>query len=308
MNAGKELHFSVLPKQDGFRIDLFLQEMAPEYTRSFLQKRIETGDVLVNGKKISKNTKVKAGDSVFFHVPQPVDDTAKPEAIPLNIIYEDDDLLVVNKPKGIVVHPAPGNYNGTLVNGLLYHCQGNLSGINGVVRPGIVHRIDKDTSGLLVVAKNDRAHQLLAEQIQNHSFTREYEAVVYGHFRQEKGTVDAPIGRSKSDRKRMAVTDEHSRRAVTHYEVLKEFRDFSHIRCHLETGRTHQIRVHMAYLGHPLAGDPVYGPKKVIESLQGQCLHAKKIGFVHPSTAKYMEFDSTLPEYFIRFLAGLPQK
>ena len=282
--------------------------MAPEYTRSFLQKRIETGDVLVNGKKISKSTKVKAGDSVFFHVPRPVDDTAKPEAIPLNIIYEDDDLLVVNKPKGIVVHPAPGNYNGTLVNGLLYHCQGNLSGINGVVRPGIVHRIDKDTSGLLVVAKNDRAHQLLAEQIQNHSFTREYEAVVYGHFRQEKGTVDAPIGRSKSDRKRMAVTDEHSRRAVTHYEVLKEFRDFSHIRCHLETGRTHQIRVHMAYLGHPLAGDPVYGPKKVIESLQGQCLHAKKIGFVHPSTAKYMEFDSTLPEYFIRFLAGLPQK
>lgn len=308
MNAGKELHFSVLSKQDGFRIDLFLQKMAPEYTRSFLQKRIETGDVLVNGKKISKSTKVKEGDSVFFHVPQPVDDTAKPEAIPLNIIYEDDDLLVVNKPKGIVVHPAPGNYNGTLVNGLLYHCQGNLSGINGVVRPGIVHRIDKDTSGLLVVAKNDRAHQLLAEQIQNHSFTREYEAVVYGHFRQEKGTVDAPIGRSKSDRKRMAVTDEHSRRAVTHYEVLKEFRDFSHIRCHLETGRTHQIRVHMAYLGHPLAGDPVYGPKKVIESLQGQCLHAKKIGFVHPSTAKYMEFDSTLPEYFIRFLAGLPQK
>ena len=308
MNAGKELHFSVLSKQDGFRIDLFLQEMAPEYTRSFLQKRIETGDVLVNGKKISKSTKVKAGDSVFFHVLQPVDDTAKPEAIPLNIIYEDDDLLVVNKPKGIVVHPAPGNYNGTLVNGLLYHCQGNLSGINGVVRPGIVHRIDKDTSGLLVVAKNDRAHQLLAEQIQNHSFTREYEAVVYGHFRQEKGTVDAPIGRSKSDRKRMAVTDEHSRRAVTHYEVLKEFRDFSHIRCHLETGRTHQIRVHMAYLGHPLAGDPVYGPKKVIESLQGQCLHAKKIGFVHPSTVKYMEFDSTLPEYFIRFLAGLPQK
>ena len=308
MNAGKELHFSVLSKQDGFRIDLFLQEMAPEYTRSFLQKRIETGDVLVNGKKISKSTKVKEGDSVFFHVPQPVDDTAKPEAIPLNIIYEDDDLLVVNKPKGIVVHPAPGNYNGTLVNGLLYHCQGNLSGINGVVRPGIVHRIDKDTSGLLVVAKNDRAHQLLAEQIQNHSFTREYEAVVYGHFRQEKGTVDAPIGRSKSDRKRMAVTDEHSRRAVTHYEVLKEFRDFSHIRCHLETGRTHQIRVHMAYLGHPLAGDPVYGPKKVIEALQGQCLHAKKIGFVHPSTAKYMEFDSTLPEYFIRFLAGLPQK
>ena len=308
MNAGKELHFSVLSKQDGFRIDLFLQKMAPEYTSSFLQKRIETGDVLVNGKKISKSTKVKEGDSVFFHVPQPVDDTAKPEAIPLNIIYEDDDLLVVNKPKGIVVHPAPGNYNGTLVNGLLYHCQGNLSGINGVVRPGIVHRIDKDTSGLLVVAKNDRAHQLLAEQIQNHSFTREYEAVVYGHFRQEKGTVDAPIGRSKSDRKRMAVTDEHSRRAVTHYEVLKEFRDFSHIRCHLETGRTHQIRVHMAYLGHPLAGDPVYGPKKVIESLQGQCLHAKKIGFVHPSTAKYMEFDSTLPEYFIRFLAGLPQK
>ena len=308
MNAGKELHFSVLSKQDGFRIDLFLQKMAPEYTRSFLQKRIETGDVLVNGKKISKSTKVKEGDSVFFHVPQPVDDTAKPEAIPLNIIYEDDDLLVVNKPKGIVVHPAPGNYNGTLVNGLLYHCQGNLSGINGVVRPGIVHRIDKDTSGLLVVAENDRAHQLLAEQIQNHSFTREYEAVVYGHFRQEKGTVDAPIGRSKSDRKRMAVTDEHSRRAVTHYEVLKEFRDFSHIRCHLETGRTHQIRVHMAYLGHPLAGDPVYGPKKVIESLQGQCLHAKKIGFVHPSTAKYMEFDSTLPEYFIRFLAGLPQK
>lgn len=308
MNAGKELYFSVLPEQDGFRVDLFLQKTVPEYTRSFLQKSIDKGEVLINCKPVSKSAKVKTGDSVFLCVPEPVDDTAKPEAIPLNIVYEDDDLLIVNKPKGMVVHPAPGNYSGTLVNGLLYHCQGRLSGINGVIRPGIVHRIDKDTSGLLMVAKNDFAHQSLAAQIQEHSFTREYEAVVYGRLRQESGTVDAPIGRSKSDRKKMSVTYEHSKKAITHYEVLEEYRDFSHIRCQLETGRTHQIRVHMAYVGHPIAGDPVYGPKKIIGTLQGQCLHAKKIGFIHPSTKEYMEFDSLLPEYFTCFLATLPQK
>lgn len=308
MSTGEELYFSVSPEQDSFRIDRFLQIEMPDHTRSFLQKCIEKGDVLLNNQPVTKNTKVKSGDSVFLRLSQPEDDTAKPENIPLNIVYEDSSLLVVNKPKGMVVHPAPGNYTGTLVNGLLYHCQGRLSGINGVIRPGIVHRIDKDTSGLLMVAKNDYAHQCLAAQIQEHSFTREYEAVVYGHLKQAEGTIDAPIGRSKNDRKKMAVTTEHSKRAVTHYEVIEEYRDFSHIRCRLETGRTHQIRVHMAYIGHPLAGDPVYGPKKVIESLQGQCLHAKKIGFVHPETSAYLEFDSELPDYFLRFLAGLPQK
>lgn len=226
----------------------------------------------------------------------------------MSIVYEDDDLLVVDKPKGMVVHPAPGNPDGTLVNALLYHCGDSLSGINGVIRPGIVHRIDKDTSGLLIVAKNDFAHVNLAEQIRVHSFTREYRAVVHGNLKQDEGTVNAPIGRSPKDRKKMAVTDRHSRNAVTHYQVLERFGDYTYIKCRLETGRTHQIRVHMAYLGHPLAGDTVYGPKNTPKSLNGQCLHAGLIGFIHPRTGEYMEFSSELPDYFQTFLRTLEQR
>ena len=241
-------------------------------------------------------------------LPEPVDDTAAPEEIPLDIVYEDNDLLVVNKPKGMVVHPAAGNRTGTLVNALLAHCGDSLSGINGVIRPGIVHRIDKDTSGLLIVAKNDAAHRSLATQIKAHSFTREYQAVVYGKLRQDDGTIDAPIGRSTADRKKMAVTEKNSRSAVTHYHVLARYDGFTHVALRLETGRTHQIRVHMAWLGHPVAGDPVYGPKKVIASLGGQCLHAGKIGFEHPRTGEWMEFESPLPPYFTKFLTEPGEK
>lgn len=239
---------------------------------------------------------------VSVTIPAPVPLNAVPQDIPVEIVYEDEDLLVVNKPKGMVVHPAPGNYDGTLVNALLYHCRGRLSSINGVIRPGIVHRIDKDTSGLLIVAKNDAAHAMLAEQIKAHSFTRIYNAVVYGGFQVEEGVVDAPIGRNPNDRMKMCVIQQNSRDAVTHYRVLERLAEFTNLELRLETGRTHQIRVHMAYIGHPVAGDPVYGPKKVIARLGGQCLHARTIGFIHPATKKYMEFTSELPKYYQDFL------
>ena len=242
-----------------------------------------------------------------MEVPKLSEPEAVPQNIPLDIVYEDGDLLVVNKPKGMVVHPAPGNPDGTLVNALLYHCKGSLSGINGVMRPGIVHRIDKDTSGLLIVAKNDISHRQLAEQIKEHSFTREYKAVVYGNLKQDSGTVNAPIGRDPKNRQRMAVVYVNSKPAVTHYEVIKRFEGFTYIKCRLETGRTHQIRVHMAFLGHPLAGDAVSGPKKVITKLQGQCLHAGLIGFIHPTTGKYLEFTSEVPEYFTSNLNRLTE-
>lgn len=241
----------------------------------------------------------------FVVIPPPVPLEVKAQQIPLDIVYEDDDLLVVNKPKGMVVHPAVGNHEGTLVNALLAHCGDSLSGINGIIRPGIVHRIDKDTSGLLIVAKNDFAHQHLAQQIKVHSFTREYEAVVHGGFSDEEGTVDAPIGRHPVERKKMAVTEKNSRNAVTHYRVLQRYQNFTHLRLRLETGRTHQIRVHMAYMGHPVAGDPVYGPKKPVGGLSGQCLHAKLIGFMHPRNGRYLEFESPLPAYFVQFLRTL---
>ena len=284
------------------RIDLFLQERMPQYSRSALQKLILDGFVLVKGKIVQKNYRLSAGETVSLSVPAPRELNIRPENIPLDIIYEDRDLLVVNKPKGMVVHPAPGNYSGTLVNALLYHCKNELSGINGVIRPGIVHRIDKDTSGLLMVAKNDRAHLCLAEQIKDHSFDRVYETIVYGYFKEEEGTVRAPIGRHPVDRKKMAVTEIHSREAITHFKVLQRLTGFTHLRVTLETGRTHQIRVHMSYIGHPVAGDPVYGPKKVITELNGQCLHAKVIGFTHPENGKRMRFESDLPDYFVRFL------
>lgn len=263
---------------------------------------IEDGNVLINGIAVNKNAKLKQGDTVTVTVPDAVPLEVGAENIPLDIVYEDGSLLVVNKPKGMVVHPAAGNYNGTLVNALLSHCGDSLSGINGVMRPGILHRIDKDTSGLLMVAKNDRAHRFLAEQIKDHSFTREYETVVHGNIKQDSGTVNAPIGRHPVKRKQMAVTNRNSKEAVTHYSVIERYGDFTHLRCRLETGRTHQIRVHMAYLGHPVAGDPVYGPKKAASGLYGQCLHAKKLGFIHPDTGEYMEFESELPDYFTSFL------
>lgn len=286
----------------GVRIDKAISELCEDFTRSHIQKILENGEVSVNGKTVSKGFKLKAGDEISFVPPEPVSMEAKPENIPLDIVYEDDDLLVVNKPRGMVVHPAAGNYNGTLVNALLYHCGDSLSGINGVIRPGIVHRIDKDTSGLLIVAKNDFAHERLAEQIKEHSFKRQYRAVVHGRFKEPQGTVDAPIGRSPRDRKKMCVTDKNSRNAVTHYEVLSETDKFSYLKVTLETGRTHQIRVHMSYLGHPVAGDPVYGPKNGVTSLNGQCLHAGLIGFVHPRDGRYLEFESDVPQYFKSFL------
>ena len=305
MSSAESFVFAVEENQVGLRLDKYLAEQFPDKTRTTLQKLIDNQAGLVNGQESSKNYKLKAQDCVTVEIPEPVELDVRPQNIPLEIVYEDDALLVVNKPKGMVVHPAPGNPDGTLVNALLYHCGDSLSGINGVIRPGIVHRIDKNTSGLLMIAKNDAAHQSLAAQIKEHSFLREYEAVVYGRVQEDSGTVCAPIGRSKADRKKMCVTAQNSKEAVTHFTVLRRYRRFTHIRCRLETGRTHQIRVHMAYLGHPVAGDEVYGPKKVITQLGGQCLHAKVLGFVHPVTGQWMQFDSDLPDYFIRFLASL---
>lgn len=287
------------------RIDKYLSQTELGLSRSAAACLIEAENVLVNGKAVNKKHKLMQGDIISVSVPDPVEYEAKAENIPLDIVYEDDYLLVVNKPKGMVVHPAAGNYEGTLVNALLYHCKDSLSGINGVMRPGIVHRIDKDTSGLLIVAKNDFSHALLAEQIKEHSFTREYEAVVFGNLKDDSGTVDAPIGRNPNDRKKMCVTQKNSKNAVTHWEVIERFKSYTYIKCKLETGRTHQIRVHMAYIGHPVAGDSVYGVKKEKTGFEGQCLHARKIGFVHPSSGKYMEFESDLPEYFKNLLKKL---
>lgn len=298
--------FQIEFELDKTRLDKALCTLDDTLTRASAVRLTESGDVTLNGKTASKSDKVKIGDIVEITYPEPVSSEAVPQDIPLDIIYEDDDLLVVNKPKGMVVHPAAGNPDGTLVNALLYHCGDSLSGIGGVVRPGIVHRIDKDTSGLLMVAKNDTAHLKLSEQIKEHSFTREYEAVIIGHLKEQKGSIDAPIGRSKNDRKKMAVTELNSKNAVTRYEVLEEYPGFSYVRLRLETGRTHQIRVHMAYIGHPLAGDGVYGGRNAERIMEGgQCLHARKIGFIHPTTGKYMEFTSPLPEYFTKFLEKL---
>lgn len=293
---------------EGLRIDKFLTLVFSSSSRSFLQKSIESGGVAVNGEKVGKNYKLKAEDSIEYTPSQPVKLSVEPQNIPLDILYEDNDMLVVNKPKGMVVHPAPGNYDGTLVNALLYHCGDSLSGINGVLRPGIVHRIDKNTSGLLMVAKNDFAHNSLALQIKDHSFTREYRAVVTGHLKEQEGSVVAPIGRNPNDRKKMCVTDKNSKNAVTHYQVLKQYEGYDFIKCILETGRTHQIRVHMAYLGHPIAGDDIYAKPKSNElMLAGQCLHASLIGFIHPRSGEYMEFEAELPEYFRKFLDTLKE-
>ncbi len=296
-----EYIFSV-ENDEGLRLDKFLSEQISDRSRSFISNLIKDEKVLVNGRVVSKSYVLKDNDIVKAYIPEAVEYTAEAEDIPLDVVYEDSDLIIINKPKGMVVHPAAGNFTGTLVNALMHHCKGQLSGINGVLRPGIVHRIDKNTSGLLVVAKNDMAHNILAEQLKEHSVKREYRAVAYGRFKELEGRVDLPIGRDQNDRKKMTVTYKNSKNAVTNYRVIEELNGFSYISCVLETGRTHQIRVHMAHLGHPLAGDDVYGPKKVISELQGQCLHAKTLGFVHPASGEYMEFDSELPEYFTAFL------
>ncbi len=299
--------FSLTAEEPVQRLDKWLSAQLPQMTRSAIQNLIASGMVTKNGTPLLKSARLVPGESVTVTIPDVEQPEIRPEEIPLDVVFEDKDLLVVNKPKGMVVHPAPGNQEGTLVNALLFHCGDSLSGINGVARPGIVHRIDKDTSGLLIVAKNDFSHVRLAEQIKAHSFTRAYQAVVYGNIKEEKGTVDKPIGRHPTERKKMAVLlhSPSARRAVTHFEVVERFPGFTWLQLRLETGRTHQIRVHMASLGHPVAGDPVYGPKKVIASLHGQCLHAGMIGFVHPRTGEYLEFTAPLPPYFVEFLHRL---
>jgi len=296
--------FIISSEDVGTRLDKFLSDIDTlELTRSAIQNLIDKGQVSVNDKVVSKNYKLRLNDIITLNIPDPEVLDVVAEDIPLNIVYEDEYLLVVNKPKGMVVHPAPSNYTGTLVNALMYHCKDSLSGINGVIRPGIVHRIDKNTSGLLIVAKTDIAHVGLAEQIKEHSFTREYEAIVLGRFKELNGTVNAPIGRHPVDRKKMTVTQKNSKEAITHYEVIQQFDKHSHIKCVLETGRTHQIRVHMAYIGHSVLGDDVYG--KPYKNLDGQCLHAKKIGFIHPITNEYLEFNSELPDYFQKALKSV---
>jgi 23S rRNA pseudouridine1911/1915/1917 synthase len=296
----KEYNYIVALSNDGMRIDKFLSETIGDKSRSYIQGLIEEKHVKVNSKTIKSNYKVKADDLVEVIIPEPVELSVEGEDIPLEILHEDSDVLVLNKPQGMVVHPAAGNQSGTLVNALLNHCK-DLSGINGVIRPGIVHRIDKDTSGVLVIAKNDTAHNKLAEQLKDHSMTRLYVALVEGVIKQEEGIVDAPLARHPVDRKKMAVIKD-GRRAVTHYRVLEQFNTSTLVECRLETGRTHQIRVHMAHIGHPLIGDPVYGYKKQRFNLQGQLLHAKLLGFIHPSTGEYMGFETPTPNYFNKVL------
>ncbi len=292
-------------KQDeNKRIDVFLAEEIEDISRSAVQKQLLLGNILVNGLKVGKNYRLAAGDNITAEFPEPETPEILPEDIPLDILYEDSELIVLNKPQGVVVHPAPGHYTGTLVNALMYHCGNDLSGINGVLRPGIVHRIDKNTSGVLVIAKSDRAHYSLSKQLAEHSMTREYNAIVYNCFDIKYGMVNAPIGRDPKDRKKMAVVrDKNARHAVTHYTVLQKLKgNYTLLKLELETGRTHQIRVHMSYIGHPLLGDNVYGPKRSPFALKGQVLHAKKLGFMHPVTGEYMKFDTPLPEYFQRLI------
>lgn len=290
----------------GLRIDKYLAQVCEGLSRSYLQKLLRSGQVLVNGSPVKASYAVEEEDLICLEVPEAVEPEIEPEEMALDILYEDQDVLLVNKPKGMVVHPAAGHYTGTLVNALMYHCREDLSGINGVLRPGIVHRIDMDTTGVLIACKNDQAHNSIAAQLKEHSITRRYQAIVHGVVKEDEGVVDAPIGRHPQDRKKMCINHQNGKSAVTHYRVLKRFSGFTHIECRLETGRTHQIRVHMASLGHPLLGDLVYGPARCPYKLQGQTLHAGILGFIHPTTGAYMEFTAPLPEYFKHLLEVLP--
>lgn len=300
-----EQYLFEIQENQQMRLDKYLAEQFPEQTRSYLQKLIKDGEVLVNGKSVKTGYQLSKGDEVSVNIPEPKELDVEPQKMDLDIVYEDEDVILINKPKGMVVHPAPGHTTDTLVNGLLYHCKDHLSGINGVARPGIVHRIDRDTTGILIVCKNDISHNSIAEQLKEHSITRRYRALVYGNIKEDKGTVEGPIGRHPVDRKKMAINERNGKSAVTHYTVLERFGNYTLIECVLETGRTHQIRVHMTSIGHPLVGDEVYGPTKCPFKLQGQCLHAMVLGFVHPRTGEYMEFSAELPEYFEELLRKL---
>lgn len=293
--------------ENGERIDKFLTGEMDGFSRSYIQKLIKENHVSVNGTKVKANYKLSYDDVVTVEIPELTEPDIVPENLPMDILYEDSDILIVNKPKGMVVHPAAGHYSGTLVNALMYHCGDSLSGINGVMRPGIVHRIDMDTTGSLLVCKNDFAHQKLAEQLKVHSIKRVYHAIVHGNIKEDEGTINAPIGRHPIERKKMSINHQNGRDAITHYKVLERFGNYTYISCQLETGRTHQIRVHMASMKHPLLGDAVYGPQKCPFTLQGQTLHAKILGIVHPRTNEYMEFDAPLPEYFEKLLIKLRQ-
>jgi 23S rRNA pseudouridine1911/1915/1917 synthase len=308
MQSGDENHvrYVISEEVSGERVDKLMSSLSDSMSRSYIQKLIKSGSVLINDKAVKASTVVAEGDVVDMTIPASVLPDIEPENIPLDIIYEDDDVVIINKPKGMVVHPAPGHYSGTMVNALMYHLGDNLSGINGVMRPGIVHRIDMDTTGSVIVCKNDKAHNSIAAQLKEHSINRVYHAICHGIVKEDEGTISTNIGRSQSDRKKMAVVPENQgKSAVTHYKVLKRFEEdkMTYIECHLETGRTHQIRVHMAYLGHPLLGDAVYGPERKTKfKLQGQCLHAKILGFKHPTTGEYIETDAPLPDYFNHLL------
>lgn len=300
----KNYSFIVAEEDEGERVDKYLSTIIPDLTRSYIQKQIEDKLLTINGEVKKSNYRLKADDAIVLNVPDSIIPDIEPENFPIEIVYEDDDFVIVNKPQGLVVHPAPGHYSGTLVNALLYHLHGRLSGINGVLRPGIVHRIDKDTSGLLIVCKNDLSHNYIAAQLKDHTCNRVYHAVVHGVIKDDEGTVDAPLGRSDSDRKKMCIRQD-GKRAVTHFKVIERFKDYSYIECRLETGRTHQIRVHMASIGHPLMGDPVYCNMKEPIHCDGQILHAKSIGLISPTTKEYKEFDSELPDYFKKIITSL---
>ena len=302
----EEFKAEYTPGEEILRIDRFLGSRLEQVSRSYLQKLVKDGAVLVNGKPVKSSYKVENGDRIRLEIPDAVEPEIEAEPMALDILYEDSDIILINKPKGMVVHPAAGHYSGTLVNGLMAHCKDELSGINVEMRPGIVHRIDMDTTGVLIVCKNDKAHNAIAEQLKVHSITRKYYAIVHGVLKADTGTVNAPIGRHPVDRKKMSINEKNGKEAVTHYRVLQRFRRFTFVECQLETGRTHQIRVHMASIGHPLLGDQVYGPAKVpFSGLQGQTLHAGVLGIIHPSTGEYMEFTAPLPAYFEAILKKL---
>ena len=300
-----EQYLFEIQEEQQMRLDKYLSEQFPEQTRSYLQKLIKEGFVLVNGKTVKSGYQLSKGEEVSVIIPEPKELDVEPQKMDLEIVYEDEDVILINKPKGMVVHPAPGHTTDTLVNGLLYHCKDNLSGINGVARPGIVHRIDRDTTGILIVCKNDMSHNSIAAQLKEHSINRRYRALVHGNIKEDQGTIEGPIGRHPIDRKKMAINERNGKPAVTHYTVLERFGNYTLIECKLETGRTHQIRVHMTSKGHPLVGDEVYGPAKCPFKLQGQCLHAMVLGFVHPRSGEYMEFSAELPAYFEELLRKL---